>query len=574
MLVKSVKVAVSCCLFAGALLFRCTFAEDIVPAPGKLDNKDVALYLVLQDIKTVVESVEKIAKQVVPPDQYQPGMAAALVGMSLGDPKLENTGGKPIVAMLFKAPEGYGPDKGPPPLAIFVPSKDTKATEEALQSGMLKTVVDDGVVIGALTDDDLAKAKVAKADYTKIAANKLAVDARLVLNLGTVIDMYGPIAKGELVKARKQAIATIEKDKDAPKLKEFGIDPEMVKQLVHLGLNIAEGTLSSVDVLQLDIALKPEGILIESTFAAKAGTLFADILTGTPPAPTANLQSFQTKGFQMMYMNLDMKAYIAAVQKALDAISADPNTAPLAKLDYVVKIVDALDAMGGETVYSIGAGEKAPITTAVSTIKDEKKYAAIQDSVTALLGKDSLFSKIYANLGMNFEMNFNKAVRQHAGVDINRFEMKLDMPQLPKEQAENIKKFIPNPEMAVTKGFGITSSNPDALDKMIDKVQKGDFSPEQRDAEIHRRLRQRQKHVLRLRHSRLHEIHDDDDGSERRRRRDGQRHERHRTAFDRRYGQQRPSQSSSHAPARAVHRSDQGLRQDEGRNRSEEAGHE
>ncbi len=477
MFAKSVKLALACCVFAGAMLFRGAMAEDAIPAPVKLDNKSISAYLVIQDFRGAIDNIERIAKQSLPPNEYQPGTIAREIGTNFGDPTLANFDSKPWVAMLLQAPEGYGPDKGPPPIALFIPVKDPAPVEKGLQAAQMKTAFADGIVIAALTDDFLATARAAKADYAKFAASKLPCDARVYVSLASLVDTFGPIIKAQLGQGRAQGVKTMAQMKDNPQFAAMGLTPELATQLIHLFFNTVEGLVAQADAVQLDVTLKPDSVLLEETLAAKSGTLFADTMSGTPPQPSANLQSFLTKGFYMMYLNLDMKAYSASLRKIIAAVANDPNTADLARNPFVTKLVQSIDSVGGETVYSTSAGENGPEITAVATVTDEAKYLTAQESMIGMFGKDSLLSKIYSSMGMTFEMNFERGVRKHAGIDVNKMDMKLDMPMLPKEQAANMQKLIPKPEIAIVKGYSITGSNPAKLDAMIDKTLKGDFSP-------------------------------------------------------------------------------------------------
>ena len=72
MFALSFRRTLHCVLISSVLLLRAAYGEDAVPAPISVDNKDVAAFLALPDVKALLNTVDAIAKQTLPPAQYKP----------------------------------------------------------------------------------------------------------------------------------------------------------------------------------------------------------------------------------------------------------------------------------------------------------------------------------------------------------------------------------------------------------------------------------------------------------------------------------------------------------------------
>ncbi|HLX64755.1 MAG TPA: hypothetical protein VKX17_26020 [Planctomycetota bacterium] len=475
-----IRRVVSCLLFSGVLLLRASWAEDAVPAPITLDNKDVAAYVVLPDVKTLINTIDGIAKQLVPPEQYKP-VADQLNGM-LADPDVAALISKPILGVLFKIPAGFDPNgAAPPPFAAYVPVNADSKVLDKVKEGLkddpkAQAAYEDGLLIVA-TAGAMEQAKAAKALYAKVADAKIQSGLRVYVSIASLVDTFGPMMATHLDEARDQALAEIKRSPPPPDAVAMGINQDNASQTVRVFFKAVKGFLAQAEGFQLDIHVKPDAIQVDDIFAAKPGTLLADFFSGTVPEPSPELQSFLAKGFIMEQAATDVKALAAAWKKALAEITADPLTAPLAQNELVQLISQSLDAGAGQVVVSLVGGANGPEVTEAFVLGDPEKFSGVMEKVMSWFADGGVISKIYAQMGMKFEMKFAKAARSHAGVAVDRMSVNFDDPRMPKEAAEKMKAFMPQPEFAFVKNIGVMSTNPSALDMMIDKTAKGDFSP-------------------------------------------------------------------------------------------------
>jgi hypothetical protein len=291
------------------------------------------------------------------------------------------------------------------------------------------------------------------------------------------MDTFGPLLAMQLDAARDKALDEIKRDPPPPDAAAMGITQENASQGVRVFFKAVKGFLVQADGFQVDVHVKPDAIQVDHIFAAKPDTLLADFLSGTVPEPSPALQSFLTKGFIMAQTATDTKAQAAAWNKALAEITADPLTAPLAQNEIVKFIGQSIEAQAGEAVVSLVGGANGPELTEAFTVGDPEKLSATMEKAMSWFGEGGIISKIYAQMGMKFDMKYAKAARSHAGVAVDRMSINYDDPRMPKDAAEKMKAFMPQPEFAMVKNLGVMSTNPAALDMMIDKTAKGDFPP-------------------------------------------------------------------------------------------------
>jgi hypothetical protein len=332
---------------------------------------------------------------------------------------------------------------------------------------------EDGLFIISSSDALLAKAKTAKALYSKIADAKVQGDARVFVNIASIMESFGSMMKTELDAARNRALADIQRNPPPPQL---GLKAETAEQVVKLFFKVVNAIPQQTDSIQLDLQVKPDGIRLEHIISAKAGTLLADYFSGNPPPADPRVQSFLTKGFEIVHVRTDPAATAAFVHKAVAEIAADPEIAPLAQTEYVKAAVDSVDADGGEGIVSVGASPAGGLDiNFAGLIKDEAKYQASMDRMFAILENEPVLGMLFNKAGV--ALSLNKNAREHNGVTIRRLNIQVDPPGAPPEAVAMIKKLIPQPEMAVSKGFMLMSATPSQLDAMLDKAAKGDFTP-------------------------------------------------------------------------------------------------
>lgn len=471
------RCALLCFLAVSVATCQMLFAADVpVPAIGApLDlGKDIAAYVIAPDVNSLLNNADAVVKQFAPPGQYQPGMLKMLLGTLLGDPALANLGTKPAVLMVFKLPADYNPQGGPPPMALFIPATAAAPYDQVFnQQGV--TAFADGVLTAASTPEALKQAQGAKGAYAKIAAAGLKSDLRVYVSVASLMETFGPIVKGSLMQAEQMAIGNIGNNPPPP-----GIDitPAMATKLVKLALRGVQGLAGQIDAFQIDLKLTADALTMQELLIAKDGTVLASLFTGKPAKWDKNLDALVDKGPMVGMGNLDMVSMSAALKKLVAEIAKDPDVADLGKEDIVKTMLDGVDAVGGQSLFSMNIAKDGALNVvSVGTVKDEAKYSKLIDSVGDIFKADSFISKLYAGLGMNMDAKMEKDVRERKGVKINRMTMTIDMPKAPAAQRENMKKFTKPTESAIIKGYYLSSNNTEALDGMIDKVVSGDLPP-------------------------------------------------------------------------------------------------
>ena len=107
-------------------------------------------------------------------------------------------------------------------------------------------------------------------------------------------------------------------------------------------------------------------------------------------------------------------------------------------------------------------------------VADDKKYVELLDKVATLMGPGGLINKLYTDMGMKMQISYQKAVRQHAGIDVNKYKYEIDMANMPAAQAEQMKKLVHDTEIAVANKMYLVASDSAELDTMIDKALAGE----------------------------------------------------------------------------------------------------
>lgn len=447
------------------------FAEDLVPAPLDL-GKDVTAYAVIPDPSALLTTLDAIAKTILPPQAYAPGMLKTLIGTQLQDPALTNLGTKPAVFMIFKLPEGYNPQAGPPPLAIYFPAVAAAPYDQVLGQNSV-TAFEDGVLMVSPTPDGLKAAQQGRAIYNKIAAAKIPTEARVYISGAALMERFGNMLKGAAPQA-EEAIAGQILSNAPPNLQ---MKPEQVMKYTKLFSRGLIGFLNQLDAIQLDLKIKPDAIGIEHTLIAKSGTILAEALSAPAPKWDKNLEALAGKGANSGMSNIDMTAIAAAWKKIVAEMNADAELSDLAKDEAIQWITDGLESSSGSSAFSMNFDQDGFSVRQAGGVKDEKKYFAMQEKMASMFDKDSIFAKLYAGLGMKWDAKLEKNARERKGVQIGRMTITIDSPMFNDQQRAQFKKMMRPTEMAAVKNYYIGSNNPEATDTMIDTIMSGDFSP-------------------------------------------------------------------------------------------------
>src|ERR1043165_4218699 len=255
MAVPLLRRTLRCTFIVGILVLRTAFAEDAVPAPIALDSKEVAAFITLSDAKAVLPILDAIAKKALPPEIYQPGMLQTLVGTKLGDPTLASVvPNKPLLAVVFKVPNGFDPKNGPPPMALYVPLTPDSPVLDLVKEQMkndptAQLAYDNGLLIIATTDF-MDKAKTAESLYQKLAQAHLQSDARVYVSIAALMERFGPLIKTEFEQSRDGALNNL---KNLPPPPEMGLSAETAGHVVRVFFKTVFGFLDQSDATDLDL---------------------------------------------------------------------------------------------------------------------------------------------------------------------------------------------------------------------------------------------------------------------------------------------------------------------------------
>lgn len=461
-------------VFASFMCVGSLVAGETAATPVEFGGKEAAAYVVVPDVNALFTAVDVLAKQFAPPGQYAPGMAKLIVGAQLGDAALDNLGKTPLMLVLFKLPEGYQMQPGaPPPMALFMPAIAAQPYDQVFNAKGV-SAFENGVLIAAPTAELLKKAQAMRADYDKLAAAKPATDIRLFISGASLMDTYGSMLASGLKETEKKAIDSITNEPPPPGVE---IKPEMAIKLVKMGLRGVDGLLHQINSMQLDLKVTPEALTMDMVFAAKEGSILASFMSNGAAKTDKNLEALVGNGSLAGTTSMDMVALSAAWKKLVAEVAANPDYGDLAKNEMVAFMQEALDSVGGAQAFSMQFSKDGMSQTMAGTVKNPAAYLEMLKKTNALFDKDSMIGKLYAGMGMTMISKFEEKARAYKGVDIARMTMTMDGPMFKGPQKEQMDKMMKPREIAIVKGYFLSSDKPETLNAMIDMTTSGTFSP-------------------------------------------------------------------------------------------------
>ena len=472
MLRTRVRMAFASGVLGCVIIAACAFSEEAPSNSIDLGTKDVTAYVVAPSAQQLLESIDAIAKQFLPPDQYKPGMIKMILGAKLNDPQLANLGTKPVVLMVFKVPLGYTPDEGPPPLGLFIPAVKAAPYDDLFNQGGA-TDFTDGVLTAVPVPSMLKAATAMRPAYDKIASAKITSDVRLYINATSLMGSFGPLLRGILAQTEQNATAAIAKNPLPP---DIDVNPELAAKLAKAGLRGVNGLLNQLDWIQLDLKLKPDSITLEEIITAKPDSILATAFSGTAPKFDKNLESLNGKGTVCAESSLSMASLSAAWKKVVDAVAADPELRDLAKEPLVKTVSDSLDSMEGSQCFSMKFNKEGMSITNAAALKDSAKYLELQGKVAELFAKDGFLAKLYEKAGIKVSGALEKKARVYKDVEIGRMTITMDTPNLPEAQKAQMAKIMKPTEMGAVKNYVLSANKPESLNAMIDMATSGTYT--------------------------------------------------------------------------------------------------
>jgi hypothetical protein len=109
-------------------------------------------------------------------------------------------------------------------------------------------------------------------------------------------------------------------------------------------------------------------------------------------------------------------------------------------------------------------------------VSDDAKVLETMEQVTGLLNSGP-WGQMYASMGLKASGSVKRNVRKHAGVAVHKVSFDFSAKNAPAEQAALMKGLMEGMEMALTHGYCLSSQDPLALDRMIDRVVSGTAPP-------------------------------------------------------------------------------------------------
>jgi hypothetical protein len=459
-LIKRLSCVVLCVLLAGV-------ARGVeVPEPLNLGSKDVSAYAVVPNLDTLLNNLDVLSATFNP--DHKPGTLKAMIGPMLGDPNLGNLdAGKPIALFLLKGPALKAPPQEPPPIVVFIPAKAAAPFDAALQKMQFQTEFKDGLLIAVTNPLLMEKAVGLKPLYDKLKDAGLKNDARVFLGFTEILETYGDLMQ-------KGADAFVQQMGAMPFPGAEPGKPSPMAAILKLELKGGIAFLNQTHALQADLQFKPDAILADTIYVAKAGSATADALVAPAEAQSKLSGLLPAESFLAGSMRINPQAYAAFMKKLVDALTKDADFKDMIDPKVAALMNDAGALFAGDGVFAMSADKEGlPLTSYAMSITDEKKYFEIMDAMMGLFAPDAAIGKLYASMGLNMKMELKKNVREHAGTKIHKMIPNLDTSKMPPDQAAQMKQMVHDIEFAIVKGIYVGTSSAEALDKMIDQVAAG-----------------------------------------------------------------------------------------------------
>jgi hypothetical protein len=418
----------------------------------QLATADALGYVVIPDLEALLAHAEATGNAVAPT-----AMPPGAPGSSLAQlPGLEGLLAKPILLVLLK---GQGP-MAPPRPVLFLPVKDAKTYETTITNLGWKSRRAPGLLIAASTPDGLAASAKLEPEYKRLAGAVIGHDLRIFLEIGRLMDDYGPMMQMGMDAAMAPKASPDPAKKDA-------LSPGAAKML-KVEAKAFVALLGQLDNVQWDLDLQGEGLLSDTVFAAKPGTAL-DALAHMPPAGTNRATALLSgSGFMTAAYQLDAPRLSSFLDAVLKESAADPAGAELLTADVLGLVEQAATTYGGQAAYRMaGSGGHLSVEAAVE-VTDEAKAMAMVEKGLLLFAPGGAWASLLEDTKMT--MALQKNARRHAGVAVHRLKVKAGAKPLTAEQKAAQAPFLRDTEFAVTHGYYLSAQDAAGLDALIDRA--------------------------------------------------------------------------------------------------------
>lgn len=427
--------------------------------PARLRAADALGYIVVPDLEALLGHVEA-ASNAIAPDASAPGAAREGLAKALGVPGLEGLAARPLLLVLLKA---QGP-MAPPRPVLFVPVKDAKPYETTVANLGWKSRTAPGLLIAASTPDGLAASAPLQAEYKRIAGAGIAHDMRVFLDLGRIMDAYGPLMQMGM------DAALAPKPSPSPGQKSAGLSAGAAA-LLKVEAKAFVALLGQIAQVQWDMDLQGESLVSDTALSARAGTALQDLARMAPASGNRAAALLSGSGVMTAAYQLDPARLAAFLTAIVKESATDPGAAEVLTPEVLGLIDQAATAYGGQAAYRMAAAPGGLNVEAVVEVTDEARTLAMIENGLSLLAPGGAWANLIADTHMT--MTLQKAARRHAGVTVHRMKVKMTgKPLTPEEKAAQA-PFLRDTEFAITKGYYLSAQDPAGLDALIDRAAAG-----------------------------------------------------------------------------------------------------
>ncbi len=450
-----------------------------VPAPLAPGSDDVIAYIVVPGLDAALKDVAGIAGTVTPdptkaptPDQLK-----TQVGVLLGDPGLANLdGSRPLLVAVLRAQPAQPAQPMPtvPPLVGLFPAKQAAPFDQHLAAIGMQSRFADGLLAVAQTPDALAAASKVRGLYDRLATAKLDTTARLYLDTGAALELYGQFLKASVAQLTS-LFGNL--GGGGPGATGEG-SMQGLARILKLEALALLALLEQLDQLQLDLDLGPAGIGGDTVAVAKTGSPLAEFFSKSKalrPPTTSVLEGGD--GLATVSYVFDPDSFGTLLQTVINEVSKDPDSASFFTPEFTRLFTDIGSWWKGTGVMIMRASERTIAMDYVMDVTDGQKYLEVMEKTTALMAPGSAFAEAYRQLGMEFSLSLQRDAREHAGVPVHHWKMSMKMPDAPAGTPfdSGFMAGMMNQEagLAVVGGRGLMSYNSLALDRMIDAAKAG-----------------------------------------------------------------------------------------------------
>ena len=253
------------------------------------------------------------------------------------------------------------------------------------------------------------------------------------------------------------------------------MDPKALQKILSLEIKGLMELASEVDSQQFDVTIQADALSVDTLTVAHAGTPLADLFTAPADGVNKTLKVLTKSAPMQGTLQLNQEGYKKFISGVIDALQKDETFKDVMTPDIVELFKSASEqatgCMSGTINFNMETGLKLQVAQG---IVDEKKYAELLPKIAVMMAADGPLSKFNRDLGLKTQSTFQTAVREHAGIKVNKIKTDVDTTNMPPDQAERLKKLIHDMETALANKMYLVASDPAEMDAMIDKALAGD----------------------------------------------------------------------------------------------------